>query len=574
MTRDVVIVDDACSLEKAVLLMREKNIGSVVVRSQDGSFGIFTERDLLNKVALNRQGNELASPVLRDLMTKDIKVISANESYLEAIKLMRERQIRHMPVVDDGKIVGLVSFRDLMSHHEKRLESLNLELADKTKELTQKTAKLNTIMHLSRQLISNMETQEILAHITKVGRELLHADTASVILLKEEAGEFMVIASEFSGAQIRSDLIHPSLDANHSITGWVIKNRQPLLLYGKADDDPRFRNIQWKEGIKCSINVPLLYKNSVKGTLNFNITESDHIFTEEDLATAIILANHVSVAVENSGLFRDLQDSLIEYLKIANERIRAKNEELRITQEKMNQELKTVAVVQQALLPKSLPKNSRVDMAAVYAAAGVVGGDYYDCIEMKDSRLGIVIADVTGHSLPSAFVMTMIKILLFYLNHQGISIIESISILNNMLVRHVPISTFASLAYGVLDLEKMTFEHINAGHEPILRINAVTQKKEFFFADSLLLGVEAETEFVVNKITLEKGDKLVFYTDGLTDAMNKDRESFGRKRLAEIVNNHVQKSSKEIIDAVIQELNLFCEGQTRADDLTMLVLSL
>lgn len=574
MTRDFQIVSSEQSLIDVIDMMRSKNVESVLVNDSGGALGIFVERDLLTKINFKEMTREgLLSLKVRDVMTKNLKTVSPDESYMNVIRFMQAGRIEHLPVVEGGKIIGVVSLKNAMSYYEERLEDLGLDLFEKTQQISQKTLKLNAIMHLSEKLISNMETTELLTQITRTARELTRADTASVILLKEDAGEFVVVASEFSGQKIESGIIQPSLDGERSITGWVIKNKQPLLLSGRPENDPRFKHIQWKGGIKCSINVPLVYKDSVKGTLNLNVVDSDYNFTKDDFDTAISLANHVSVAIENSTLFKDLQESLIKYLRVANERMKIKNEQLRLAQEKIDGEIKTVAIVQQGLLPKALPCSNAFDIAAIYSASTTVGGDYYDCIEMEDGRLLVAIADITGHGLSAAFIMTMVKILLMYLHQQKSSLSETVSIINNMLLKHVPISTFPSLIYGILDAQRMTFEYVNAGHDPIYLVNALTKKKEFYYAQSTLLGIDTGAGFPVNTIYLNKGDKLFFYTDGIPEAVNKNREPFGMEKFIDIIERQAHRTSKEIIDEVMNSLKVFCESEPFNDDITMLVIS-
>ncbi|HOW35728.1 MAG TPA: SpoIIE family protein phosphatase [Candidatus Omnitrophota bacterium] len=574
MARDFQMVAADQLLADTLDIMRSKNIEMVLVKDTDGSLGIFSERDLLTKINFKEITKEgLLSLKVRDVMTRNLKAVSPDESYMNVIRSMQAGRIEHLPVAEAGKIIGVVSLKSAMSYYEEKMEDLGLELFEKAQQISQKTLKLNAIMRLSEKLISNMETTELLAQITKTARELTRADTASVILLKEDAGEFVVIASEFSGQKIESGMIQPSLDGDRSITGWVIKNKQPLLLSGRPENDPRFKHIQWKGGIKCSINVPLVYKDSVKGTLNLNVVDSDYNFTKDDFETAISLANHVSVAIENSTLFKDLQESLIKYLRVANERMKTKNEQLRLAQEKIDGEIKTVAIVQQGLLPKTLPRGNTFDIAAIYSASTTVGGDYYDCIEMEDGRLLVAIADITGHGLSAAFIMTMVKILLMYLHQQKSSLSETVSIINNMLLRHVPISTFPSLIYGILDPKHMTFEYVNAGHEPIYLVNANTKRKEFYYAQSTLLGIGTESGFPVNTIYINKDDKLFFYTDGILEAINKNREPFGMERFIDIIERQAHRKSKEIIDEVMNSLKVFCEGEPFNDDITMLVIS-
>ncbi len=225
----------------------------------------------------------------------------------------------------------------------------SIERKKTERKLERKARRSDVIFRLLQDINPGMLPGEMLEFIVKAAKSLVAADTASVILLDEEhKGRPKIVASESSGLEVDGAILQPSLDENTSITGWVVKNRQPLLLPGNLKDDERFKNIAWKEGIRCSINAPIIFRDSVKGTLNLNVTSSDYSFTEDDMEAVVALANHAAIAFENSGLYKSMKDVYIEKLKKSNEDLKETNDELKKTQDQLVQSEKMSAIGQLA----------------------------------------------------------------------------------------------------------------------------------------------------------------------------------------------------------------------------------
>jgi len=279
----------------------------------------------------------------------------------------------------------------------------------------------------------------------------------------------------------------------------------------------------------------------------------------------------------NTSLTRELQEinkDLENKVKERTEDLENALSELKIAQRKINEEIKTVSVVQQNLLPDKPPKREGLDAAGIYLASDAVGGDYYDYIDLGNDRIGIVMADVSGHGLPAAFVMTMVKVMLTHLAGQNTPLKKSIETLNNLLSTHIPTNNFVTMIYGILDLKGMTFSYINAGHEPLLHLKGGTKEFEVVPAKSTFLGIDNDTQFTENTINLEKGDKLIFYTDGITESTNTKNESFGYKQLTDVIKNNADSESMTLITDVISALSNHCHGMPYLDDITLMVLSL
>jgi len=204
------------------------------------------------------------------------------------------------------------------------------------KIIKDKVRRADVIFGLLQDLTPDIASNDMLKLIVTAAKSLVMADTASVILLDEEnRGKPRVVASESSGLRVDGTVLQPSLDENTSITGYVIKNKTPLLLHNGHKNEERFKDIKWKGGIKYSINAPVIFKDSVKGTLNLNITTSDYIFTGDDLDAITALANHAAIALESSGLYKSMKDKYIEELKNSNEELKRARNQL-VQSEKMS----------------------------------------------------------------------------------------------------------------------------------------------------------------------------------------------------------------------------------------------
>lgn len=223
----------------------------------------------------------------------------------------------------EGKITGSIGIiRDISER--RKVE----------KVLQDKARRSDVTIKLMQDLRPDIQPEDMLGIIVRAAKSLVVADTASIILLAAEKGAPQIVASETSDMKVDSTILNPTLDEKKSITGWVVANKKPLLLFGSAQDDARFKDITWKKGIKCSINVPLIYKDSIKGTLNMNITTSDRLFTEDDLDAVVALGNHAAIALENSGLFTTMKQKSEEKVKTVSRKLEKAESQL-IQAEKM-----------------------------------------------------------------------------------------------------------------------------------------------------------------------------------------------------------------------------------------------
>jgi PAS domain S-box-containing protein len=239
--------------------------------------------------------------------------------------------------------------------------------------------------------------------------------------------------------------------------------------------------------------------------------------------------------------------------------------------ERIEQELRIARLIQQTLLPKTLPKLSGYDIAAYYQPAREVGGDFYDLFELEDGRLGLVVGDVTDKGIPAALVMATTRTMLRVSAQRLFPPAEVLKRANDALVADIPPNMFITCLYAILDTESGRLVYANAGHDlPYLRHNG--SGVEELRAIGMPLGLMPGMEYEEKEVTLAKGESVLFYSDGLVEAHDPHHDMFGFPRLQSLVGTHPSDESS-LIDFLLSELTNFTgEGWEQEDDITLVTL--
>jgi serine phosphatase RsbU (regulator of sigma subunit)/predicted ester cyclase len=237
--------------------------------------------------------------------------------------------------------------------------------------------------------------------------------------------------------------------------------------------------------------------------------------------------------------------------------------------ERIEQELQVARRIQQELLPETIPELDGWRIAAYYGPAREVGGDFYDFLELSSGRLGLVVGDATGHGMPAALVMATTRGMLRAVVQSSESPGEVLARVNEALVADIPPSTFVTCFYGVLDPESGRFLYASAGHNPPCRRH--NGRADELRARGMPLGLMPGTGYEEKEAVLEAGDSTLFYSDGLVEAHDPQREMFGFPRLRRLVAEHAEESS--LVDFLMDELRSFTgKGWEQEDDITLLTL--
>jgi sigma-B regulation protein RsbU (phosphoserine phosphatase) len=242
--------------------------------------------------------------------------------------------------------------------------------------------------------------------------------------------------------------------------------------------------------------------------------------------------------------------------------------------QRLKKELEVARIVQAGFLPKKNPALRGIEISSVCIPAFEVGGDYYDFIKINDNKMGIVIGDVSGKGTQASFYMTLTKGFIKAIAKKSDSPSKVLTEMNELFYENVDRGRFISMIYAIIDLEKNEMKIARAGHNPVIVVEASGNVK-LVSPRGLALGLEKGNLFkqvIENHTeTLSKGKTFIFYTDGFTEAMDKNEREFGLERIIEIVNKHSYESSKALLDILVNEVKKFIGKTHQHDDMTMVI---
>jgi serine phosphatase RsbU (regulator of sigma subunit) len=300
--------------------------------------------------------------------------------------------------------------------------------------------------------------------------------------------------------------------------------------------------------------VPLVSQGELIGLLNLGPRLSQQEYSADDRKLLSDLATQTAPAVRVAQLVRQQQQEAKE-------------------RERIEQELKVARLIQQTLLPKRLPELPGYEVAAYYQPAREVGGDFYDFLTLDDGRLGLVVGDVTDKGVPAALVMATTRTMLRAAAQRLLSPGEVLQRVNDVLVQDIPPNMFVTCLYAILDPESGRVVYANAGHDlPYRRRAGHGGAAEELRARGMPLGLMPGMGYEEKEMVLERGEGILFYSDGLVEAHDRGREMFGFPRLQGLVGAH-RSGGSSLISFLLSELARFTgEGWEQEDDITLVTL--
>ena len=244
----------------------------------------------------------------------------------------------------------------------------------------------------------------------------------------------------------------------------------------------------------------------------------------------------------------------------------------------INKELQIANQIQSSILPREVPRLAGLEIVARYVPMSAVAGDFYDFLVLDDKRVGVLVADVTGHGVPAALIASMLKVAFAGQSAHATDPARVLTGLNRALCGKFE-EHFVTAAYVFIDLDKFVLRYAGAGHPPLLlapRTGARGRDSESreVEANGLMLGLFPEAAYSSVEIPLDAGDRVLLFTDGILEAMNSAREEFGKSRLKKLLATS-SSSASHLADTLLLELRRWSsvEAQrTHDDDITLLVL--
>lgn len=296
--------------------------------------------------------------------------------------------------------------------------------------------------------------------------------------------------------------------------------------------------------------IPMIVKSKIVGLLLFGLKHSGSHFAGKDLELLWAAANQAAISIENARLYK-----------------------LEVEKQKIERDLDLARKIQQGLLPQCIPDMNGLDIYGEMIPAMQVGGDYYDLIQISDSKLFVVVGDVSGKGLSASLYMTKLQTMIKLNCSDDKSPKDILVDINKRIYTEMDRSSFVTISLALFDLEKRTLRFCRAGHMPVLQASNGTVQS--YRTQGLGVGIEKgiifEKSLVEEEVKISTGQIYAFFTDGVTEAMNEKNELFGDENLNAILKNKSTARSSEIVNEIWSSVQTFRGEAEVNDDMTMVV---
>lgn len=413
--------------------------------------------------------------------------------------------------------------------------------ANLIRQARRKTREAQNLYVVGKLMSGTLELEELLELIVKRVSRLVKVDVATIYIVDPEDGSIKEIVSKGVPKQIQSKL---TLKIGQGVCGWVAKTGQSIILNDVSENK---QYISIRPQTQSEIAVPLKSRGQVIGVFNVESDETN-AYTKDDLNLMKNFANQAAVSVERALLYRQA-----------------------IEQKALEEELAIARRIQKTFLPDKPPQVPGFDIAGVNIPSEAVGGDYYDFITIVKNQLGIAIGDVSGKGMGAALIMAAFRASIKAEIRNNFTIRTIFAKVNSLLYESIERENYVTAVYGVLDINNHVFTFSNAGHNPPLLFKSDGEIIELT-EGGIALGMFADSVYEERPLYIEHGDILLFYTDGVTEAVNINNEEFGLNRLKNLVENQKDSSAKDIINNVIKAVFKFKDPDKPLDDLTMILI--
>jgi len=332
-----------------------------------------------------------------------------------------------------------------------------------------------------------------------------------------------------------------------------LSHRNPLRLENLESYTDFIKPLSKLNLKKNSLICPIIIKEKVYGLLAIDARSDGSGYSDEEKRFLNTLIGQAGFAIESAMLYQELTEK-----------------------ERLKHELEIARKIQQSLLPQYNPQIEGLDIDGICQPAAEVGGDYFDYFKIADQKIGVVIADVTGKGTSAAFYMAVVKGIMLSLASIFESPRELMIELNRRLYGIMDRKVFITMIYAIIDLNENQLVFARAGHNSLLYRDAEFKKVHTLTPEGIGLGLESGSVFDDKieeiKLSLSQGDLFVLYTDGISEAMNRNFDEFSEQKLIALINSSNNSSASQIRNQIIHELKEFVKDAPQHDDITLVTI--
>ena len=404
--------------------------------------------------------------------------------------------------------------------------------------------KLRLLLDITKKISRSLDLEEVLNLVMDTLGSLIPYDAAGIYLIEPgDDSPYIFKSKAIRGYEISFALVEPQLRLGEGLIGSVAQTGKPIIS-PDVSKDPKYFSA--RERTRSEMVAPIISTDQVLGVFDL---ESDNLdaYSDDDLQLLQMLTSQVAIIIEKVHLHQQV-----------------------VEKKRIEAQLEIARQVQLELLPDNDPQMPNFDISAYVFPTEEVSGDYYDWVKIFDDQIGITVADAVGKGMPAALLMAFLRASLRAGMQVGYASHIALAKINDLLWDSVEDNQFITAIYGNLDSTNRTFVFSNAGHNPPLLIKPDGEYRFVEYGD-LPLGMFQNARYHQHFIRFERGQVMVIYTDGITEAANEHDEEYGQERLAKSILEGIDLPAKKLIDHVRKDVADFTERKFLDDDGTLFI---
>jgi len=464
-----------------------------------------------------------------------------------------------LPILHDEKQLGVIGFGNKFASPEFTPADLNYlyslsniaatavqngiifeQLNQSNRKLEKKLQEQNTLSEIVRELnasLSSLKSERVMNLLVYSIMGEMTVNKCLIFLCEENKLE-LSLNRGFQSEKL-SDITSDS-----EIFPELVNLNASMVLTG----DESHECYQKMHQLGIRVLVPMKVENDIKGLIALGEKITRLPYVKDDLDFLAILGNWSMISIETARLI-----------------------EQEIEKQKIEEELRIASDIQKRLLPKACPVIDGFEISAINISSLQVGGDYFDCIKLAHNLYFLCIADVSGKGVPASLLMSNLQASLHALINTGLDLNQVVGRINDIIYNNTTYDKFITFFGGILDTDNKTFTSVNGGHNPPYLFH---KDKSFdtLTEGGLILGMMPNVSYDTETTQLKSGDTIVMYTDGVSEAMDRDFNEFEEYRIEQCILENFDETAEGLMQNLIAAVKTFTKGAPQTDDITIMTL--
>jgi sigma-B regulation protein RsbU (phosphoserine phosphatase) len=490
--------------------------------------------------------------------TLRIDDVSKDEHYVAANPNVRSELA--VPLIVKNRVIGVLDIESeipgfFTAEHQRLLElvasrmSIAVENARLYTRVSRQAQTLTVLNEISREITSILDLDDLLERIGQLLKRVIDYHMFTILLWNDRTQHFEHRFSSRYGERITRER---TVSLGEGLIGSAAQLREPVLA-PDVRKDPRYLSVNPET--RSELSVPLIYKGQVIGVVDLEHTRVNY-YNDDHQRTLSTLAAQIAISIANARLYQRIHEE----------------------EQRMERDLEMARKVQLRLMPPNPPKLERAEFAARFYAARSIGGDVYDFLDYGPGRVAVALGDVSGKAAPAALYAALVSGILRSLATQHLSPAALLAALNDQLQERKLDSQYVTMLIAIWDDSNQTVQIANAGSVQPLFVSMTSSGSrtsvdvKTIQAEGFPLGLFPDVEYEEFTLSTRAGDLIVFFSDGIPDAVNAAGEMFGTERLAKVLKSMRVPTAASTVQTIVDSVSRFQSGTEHFDDETVVVL--